>query len=389
MIASTSKSKSKSKSKSNDHRPAGWDVGRWNAETDTDTDFDFDFDTDGIGWRDVGLKARRQQEPSVMAATGRIVESRFRPAWWLPGAHLQTIWPTLARKRPRPALQRRRVELADGDFIDLSLAGGKGPRVLIIHGLEGDLHSHYAGSLVGRLAAEGFSPVFMHLRGCSGEPNRLDRAYHSGASEDLAEVLAALATDPEGPPMAAVGFSLGANLLLKYLGERDDPMLGQAIAISVPFVLRDAMLRLDLGPSRLYRGYLVTKLKDTIRRKFADRPSPLDVDIDALRDFNQFDDRITAPLNGFAGVFDYYQRASCRQYLRGITTPTLIIHAADDPFMFPTTVPFEHELGPGITLELARRGGHVGFIAGALPWRPVYWLEERVIRHLRGILQSR
>ena len=321
-----------------------------------------------------------------MPATGRIIESRFRPAWWLPGAHLQTIWPTLARRRPRPALRTRRIELTDGDFIDLSLTDGEGPRVLVIHGLEGDLRSHYAGSLVGRLAAEGFSPVFMHLRGCSGEPNRLDRAYHSGASDDLAEVLETLAGDPEGPPAAAVGFSLGANLLLKYLGERNTPLLGQAIAVSVPFVLRDAMLRLDLGASRLYRGYLVTKLKDAQRRKFRDRPSPLDVDLDAIRDFNTFDDRITAPLSGFAGVFDYYQRASCRQYLPGIETPTLIIHAADDPFMFPTTVPFEHELGPGITLELARRGGHVGFIGGALPWQPVYWLEERVIGHLRSVL---
>jgi hypothetical protein len=108
--------------------------------------------------------------------------------------------------------------------------------------------------------------------------------------------------------------------------------------------------------------------------------------LDAINDFNTFDDRITAPLSGFAGVFDYYNRASCRQFLPHIHTPTLIIHAADDPFMFPSTVPFEHELGPGVTLELARHGGHVGFIAGALPWRPVYWLEERIIGHLRQVL---
>lgn len=314
---------------------------------------------------------------------GKMSESAFRPAWWLRSPHLQTMWPSLARRRPRPALTSRRIELSDGDFIDLAIGDGDGPRVLIVHGLEGDMESHYAGSLVARLAREGFVPAFMHLRGCSGEPNRLDRSYHSGATEDLAAVLAALATDAQGPPAAAVGFSLGANLLLKYVGECNQPLVSHAVAVSVPFVLRDAMLRLNLGRSRIYRRYLITRLKQGYRRKFSRRPSPLDVDLDAIDDFNTFDDRITAPLSGFAGVFDYYNRASCRQFLAHIHTPTLIIHAADDPFMFPSTVPFEHELGPGVTLELARHGGHVGFIAGALPWRPVYWLEERIIGHLR------
>ena len=317
---------------------------------------------------------------------GKITESPFRPAWWLRSPHLQTLWPSLARPRPRPALRSRRIELTDGDFIDLAIGGGDGPRVLIVHGLEGDMNSHYAGSLVARLAQEGLVPVFMHLRGCSGEPNRLDRAYHSGATEDLTEVLAAMATDPQGPPAAAVGFSLGANLLLKYLGERDQPLLDHAVAVSVPFVLRDAMLRLNLGRSRLYRYYLITRLKQGYRRKFTGRTSPLTVDLDTINDFNSFDDRITAPLSGFAGVFDYYNRASCRRFLPNIHTPTLILHAEDDPFMFPSTVPFEHELGPGITLELSRRGGHVGFIAGTLPWRPIYWLEERIIGHLRQVL---
>lgn len=315
-----------------------------------------------------------------------ITKSPFRPAWWLPSPHLQTLWPSLARRCPRPPLESRRIELADGDFIDLAIGNGDGPRVLIVHGLEGDMNSHYAGSLVARLAREGFVPVFMHLRGCSGEPNRLDRAYHSGASEDLAEVLAALTTDRQGPPAAAVGFSLGANLLLKYLGEREQPRTRHAIAVSPPFVLRDAMLRLNIGHSRIYRHYLITRLKQSHRDRFSERPAPLDLDLDGIKDFNSFDEQITAPLSGFDGVFDYYNRASCRQFLQQIQTPTLIIHAADDPFMFPATVPFEHELGPGVTLELASRGGHVGFISGALPWRPVYWLEERIIEHLRDKL---
>jgi uncharacterized protein len=318
------------------------------------------------------------------SAQGRIVASAFRPAWWLPGPHLQTIWPTLARRRPLLPLASRRIELGDGDFIDLRLGEGDGPRVLVIHGLEGDLQSHYAGTLLDLLARAGYQPVFMYLRGCSGEANRLDRSYHSGATEDLGEVLAALAQDPQGAPLAAVGFSLGGNLLLKYLGETERPLVAMGIAVSVPFVLRDAMLRLDLGASRLYRGYLMDRLRATFRRKFSDRPCPLPVAIDSLRDFNQFDDQVTAPLCGFTGVFDYYSRASCRQFLPRITTPTLILHALDDPFMFPTTVPFAHELGPGVTLELSHHGGHVGFVGGRLPWRPVYWLEGRILEFLQA-----
>jgi uncharacterized protein len=315
--------------------------------------------------------------------TGCLTTSRFRPAWWLPGPHLQTLWPSLMRRRPRLALTRRRIELADGDFIDLALGVPSGPRVLVIHGLEGNLESHYAGSLMQALARGGFQPIFLFLRGCSEEPNRLDRAYHSGASADLAEVLEVLSRDPEGAPAAAIGFSLGANLLLKYLGETPAPRLQRAVAVSVPFVLRDAMLRLDLGGSRLYRRHLLGKLKASLRRKFAERPFPLAVDLDAIHNFNQFDDRITAPLNGFAGVFNYYTRASCRPFLADIHTPTLILQAADDPFMFPTTVPWAHELGPGVTLELAAHGGHVGFVAGLWPWKPHYWLETRVLEYLR------
>ncbi|TVQ93768.1 MAG: hydrolase [Chromatiaceae bacterium] len=319
---------------------------------------------------------------------GRIVPSRFRPAWWLPGAHLQTLWPSLVRPqaRSRPPVQQRRIELADGDFIELSSGPRRGPRVLIIHGLEGDLRSHYAGSLFARLAVAGFTPVFMHLRGTGSEPNRLDRSYHSGATEDLMAVLTALAADAEGLPAAAVGFSLGGNLLLKYLGERVDPQIPQAIAISVPFVLRDAMLRLNLGLSRIYRRHLLGRLKAGYRRKFHTRAAPLAVDLDAIGDFNDFDDRITAPLHGFAGAYDYYRRCACRQFLPTIHTPTLIIQARDDPFLFPQSLPCAHELGPGITLELATHGGHVGFIAGHRPWRPLYWLEERVLAHLQAVI---
>lgn len=332
---------------------------------------------------------------------GQIRSSDFRPAWWLPGAHLQTLWPTLARRRPDVPLTRRRIELQDGDFIDLSVHKsvheGRRPGVLIVHGLEGGLASHYGASLMQRLASAGFGGIFMHLRGCSGEPNRLARSYHSGASDDLQQVLRQLADGPSGAPFAAIGISLGGNLLLKYLGEqvqtaRSTPsqgLLQTAIAVSPPFVLRDAMLRLNHGFSRIYRTHLMRKLKHAFRRKFANRTPPLQVDLAVIADFNDFDEQITAPLCGFDGVFDYYNRASCRGYLRSISTPTLILHARDDPFLYPTSIPFQPELGPGVTLELSEQGGHVGFIAGTWPWQPRYWLEERILTHLNAVCQAR
>jgi len=307
----------------------------------------------------------------------------FHPAWWLPNPHLQTLWPTRFRPRPPISLTPERVELADGDFIDLAWsAPNGGPLVLVLHGLEGSLRSHYARSTLAALHDAGLRPVFMHLRGCSGEPNRLERSYHSGASEDLAAVVDHLERSGR-PPAAAVGFSLGGNLLLKYLGERGAAApLQAAVAISVPFRLLDAARRLEQGPSRIYREHLMGNLRRSYLRKFATRPAPLAVDVRTLRGFYDFDDQVTAPLNGFAGADDYYTRSSCRRYLRGVTIPTLILHALDDPFMYPQTVPDPAELGPGIRLELSAKGGHVGFVEGRAPGRADYWTDRRIPGYL-------
>ncbi len=318
---------------------------------------------------------------------GQVLESTFRPAWWLRNPHLQTLWPSLLRRRCPLPLEPERIELDDGDFIDLSwVKGATGPAVLVLHGLEGSLDSHYAGGTLAALAAGGYRPLFMHLRGCSGTPNRLARGYHSGATEDLLSVLRHLQEKLGRPPFAAVGYSLGGNLLLKYLGEGTPSIpLGAAVAISVPFRLRDAMIRLDRGFSRLYQRHLLGRLRNSYQRKFATLPSPLAVDVSRLGNFFEFDDQVSAPLHGFAGAEDYYARCSCRQYLAGIRTPTLILHARDDPFMFPHSVPSPAELGPATRLEVSERGGHVGFVAGPLPWRPRYWAEERLVAFLDGV----
>ncbi len=298
----------------------------------------------------------------------RTQATHFSPPRWLQNPHLQTLWPKFFRKRPQLPLADERLELSDGDFIDLAwVRGGKGPIVLMLHGLEGNLRSHYALPVLATLAQSGFRPVFMFLRGCSGEPNRLARTYHSGAVEDLAEVLDLLRKSGR-PVAAAIGFSLGANLLLRYLGLSGQAALVRtAMAVSVPFVLGDAAKRLEKGSSRIYQRYLMNRLKRSYLRKFAETPSPLTVDLDGIHTLWQYDQAITAPLNGFAGADDYYHRCSSIHYLGGITVPTLILHSLDDPFMYPHNVPTREQVGPGVHLAIQSHGGHVGFVQGGLP----------------------
>lgn len=322
------------------------------------------------------------------SSTGRLLEGDFKPAWWLRSAHLQTIWPSLFRHTRPLQVTWERLELADGDFIDLAWRRREGPLVLLIHGLEGSLQSHYATPMLRQLEEQGFSTVFMHLRGCGREPNRLDRSYHSGATEDLSEVLLQLGARGERPD-ALVGISLGGNLLLKYLGENGrDAATRAAVAISVPFRLATAASHMERGPARIYGRYLLNKLLRSYREKFSHRPPPLEVNIDRIDSIYAFDQQITAPLNGFDGADDYYHRCSCIGYLKRIETPTLILHALDDPLMQPDAVPQLKELGPGVTLEQCRHGGHVGFIQGHVPGRPRYWLEQRVPAFLKQQLQG-
>ncbi|MCL2789824.1 MAG: hydrolase [Desulfobulbus sp.] len=294
----------------------------------------------------------------------------FQPPPWLRNPHAQTLWPKLFRRRPDLALLRERLELADSDFLDLAWAAhASGPVVLMLPGLEGDLHSHYALPVMATLRQSGLQPVFMHLRGCSGEPNRLPRSYHSGAVEDLDEVLSLL-RDSGRPVAAAIGFSLGGNLLLRYLGMAGaTSQLRAAMAVSVPFVLADASRRLEQGGSRLYQQYLITPLKRSYQLKFQTIPSPLRVDLDQIRTLREYDEHITAPLNGFAGADDYYARCSSIGYLAAITTPTLILHSTDDPFMYPHNVPRADQVGSGVRLAIQEHGGHVGFIEGRFPWQ--------------------
>lgn len=312
---------------------------------------------------------------------GGVIRSDFRPAWWLPSAHLQTLWPAMFRVLPRPRTTRERMELRDGDFVDIDWTPGPRARIaLVLHGLEGNSRSHYARGMLSALHGRGWRAGVMHFRGCSGQLNRLPRNYHSGDTADVDFVIGRLRQRWPEAPLAVIGYSLGGNVLLKWLSERGSAApVAAAVAVSVPFRLELATRRLSAGASRIYQWRLLWALRRKLYQKARARPMPVAAeDISAGRDFFSFDDRITAPLHGFASATAYYRDASCGQYLAGIRRPTLIVQALDDPFMSPEVVPSEYSLAAHVRLEISTHGGHVGFVSGGTPLRPRYWLESRI-----------
>lgn len=318
---------------------------------------------------------------------------QFKPAWWLRNSHLQTIFPTLCRGDIKDLqLNRERIELPDGDFIDIDWANKKKgiPIIIVLHGFEGSINSHYAKSTLRCIIQQGWCGAFMHFRGCSGEPNRLERGYHSGATDDL-EFLVKLLCDREGnPPFCAIGYSLGGNILLKWLGEtKDNNPLTAAIAISVPFDLHKASRRISSGFSRFYQWYLIRCARERLVKKFRERQSEvINAEIIAkVRSLREYDSIYTCPIHGFESVDEYYSVTSSRYYLRDIERPTLLLHAKDDPFMTEDSIPIPEELSSSVELIVTEQGGHVGFIEGKYPWAPEYWLEKCIPNYLKKYLK--
>lgn len=315
-----------------------------------------------------------------------IVESEFQPAAWLKNPHLQTLWAAMIRRQPQLPLRRERVELPDGDFIDIDwrledAANADGPIVVLLHGLTGSIESKYARGQMNALAAIGCRPVLMNFRGQSGEPNRLPRAYHSGDTGDINYLVRLLKQREPGTPIAAIGYSLGGNVLLKWLGEQGEkaPVV-TGVAVSPPFDLSICAAAISQGLSRGYQNKLLREMHQTLRDKLDGHvDSDFEIpDLETVNDFFLYDDAITAPLHGFRDVEHYYSESSCIGYLKSIHIPTLVIHASDDPFMSPDIVPKESQLSTSIRLELSSQGGHVGFVASNRVASPSYWLEERI-----------
>lgn len=318
-----------------------------------------------------------------------IIQSEFQPAWWCRNRHLQTLWPLFTNIRQcQVEIKRERIELPDGDFLDLDwTTGEKGPIVLIMHGLGGSAESSYAKGLLNAVHAANWRGVVMHFRGCSGEWNRLPRAYHSGETGDIHFIVDTLLAREPNTPIVAVGYSLGGNVLLKWLGEssQQNPLTA-AIAVSVPFELDKCAQYMDHGLARVYQHKMVRDLQQATLKKFRDRSCPIDLShVQEYTSFLTFDNFVTAPLHGFQDAYHYYADSSSRQYLKHIMIPTLIIHAEDDPLMPPEVIPSIDELSSAITLEIAKHGGHVGFITGHMPGHGESWLEGRIVQHLRGV----
>jgi predicted alpha/beta-fold hydrolase len=308
---------------------------------------------------------------------------QFKPAWWLPSSHMQTIWPSIFRFSIKGLpLTRERFELPDHDFLDVDWVNkeGTGPIVLILHGFEGSIESHYAKGMLQAAYKQGWRGAFMHFRGCSGEPNRLPRGYHSGDTHDVSFIVNRLLDREPDVSLAAIGYSLGGNVLLKWLGEtgRQNP-LKAAVAISVPFDLHSASKRIQRGFSRFYQWYLLKCARARLLEKLLAMDAPINLtSLAEAQTIREFDHHYTVPMHGFANVDEYYTITSCGRYLRAIKVPTLILHAKDDPFMSEDVIPNEDEVSPCVQLEITQKGGHVGFVTGKFPWKPRYWLEERV-----------
>jgi predicted alpha/beta-fold hydrolase len=229
----------------------------------------------------------------------------------------------------------------------------------------------------------------MHFRGCSGRHNRLDRSYHSGDTGDINSFISELITRYPNREIVAVGISLGGNALIKYLGEQGDNCpLTAAMAISIPFDLAICAKELGSGFSRIYQGHLINSLIRKTRDKFSGKPAPIDLNkLNEWTDFYSFDHNVTAPVHGFKSADDYYTKSSCKQFIKHITTPTLILHSKDDPFMNQSAIPSEDDLSESVTLELSEQGGHVGFVYGSTPFNAKYWSEKRMVEFFREKLR--
>jgi uncharacterized protein len=325
-----------------------------------------------------------------LASHGRVIDSDFEPHPLLRGPHAQTIFPTLLRPEPPLALRRERLELPDGDFVDLAWAGPeRGPRLaVLIHGLTGGFQSKYLRGTARELIARGWRVVILQLRGGGDAPNRHARCYHHGDTGDLRHLWRVLNAREPGVRLAAAGWSLGANVLLKALGEEGDAApVEAATAGCAPFRLEVCAEKLRSGSARLYQARLLRDLKALVARKHAAVPAPVDMNaVLRARDFFEFDDRYTAPMNGFRDALDYYARCECAGFVGTIRRPTLIVNARDDPFMTPAVLPDAAALAPSVTLEVSRRGGHVGFVAAGQGVRPWFWLETHLAAHLDAVV---
>lgn len=327
-------------------------------------------------------------------------EYTYTPAWWVPGAHLQTLWGKLVRRAPRVATRVERWATPDGDEIELRrldapetpgspVASGRTPRLLLLHGLEGTIGSVYLLGTLNEARARGWAADVLVFRTCNGEMNRAPRLYHSGETTDLDFVVRRLVASNPEQPLVAAGFSLGGNVLLKWLGEQGasapSQLLGAA-AVSVPFDLELGSRHIERGFARVYGRHFLRTLRAKARAKLRAFPGLFDADaLDRARTLFDFDDAVTAPVHGFKGASDYYSRSSSIRFLPSIRRPTLLLSARNDPFLPPEVLDHVAQIARKsdfLHIEFPELGGHVGFVSGRNPFRPRYYAEWRAVEFL-------
>jgi predicted alpha/beta-fold hydrolase len=323
----------------------------------------------------------------------------YAPARWLAGAHAMTVFASVARALPRPRARRERWELPDGDFLDVDRyappprpPAGEPPVVVVCHGLEGSSRAPYVRGLVALALARGLGALAVNFRGCSGEPNRLSRSYHSGETGDLAAVVERLAAERPGRPLLLAGFSLGGNVVVKYLGERGDALPDEVrggAVVSVPYDLARAAAALD-GPGfwpLVYRERFLRRLRRKAAEKAGRFPGAIDVAaVRAARTFATFDGAVTAPLHGFPSAEGYWEACSAGRFVAGVRRPLLALSSLDDPIVPAASIPVAAlRENPHVTLETTDAGGHVAFVSGWPLW-PSFWAERRAVEFLGALV---
>jgi hypothetical protein len=311
----------------------------------------------------------------------------YRPQRFFENAHFNTIYHSKIRSISDLSYLRKRLELDDGDFVDLDWSIVGGPKLaVILHGLESSADRPYMKGMAKTLNDAGMDTLCMNFRGCGGQTNRLLRFYHSGDTCDVRQVLQYVLNETDYKNIFMVGFSLGANVLLKFLGEeganaRDSYLISKAAAVSAPYDLASASMALDSPKNLFYRKRFLRKLGKTLKRKKTAYPDEIDLSsFQNIHKLKVYDDRYTAPLHGFRDAMDYYEKASSKPYLPEISVPVMIINALDDPFLGHGCYPDEEEIKVNECIDwvITEFGGHVGFSSTG---KGVFWHEKRICKY--------
>lgn len=317
-----------------------------------------------------------------------VIESTYKPPFWAKNGNVATVYSGLIRKVKGLAQQRERLNLADGDFMDLDWSYTSQPTrsvIILLHGLEGHAQRPYITGSAKLFNEGGIDAVGVNFRGCSGEPNRLYRSYHSGATEDLHAVVEHVLSLDRYDQLYIKGISLGANMALKYVGEGNTlaSQIKAVIAVSAPCDLKGSCDALQSLKNRPYAIRFLDHLKKKLQPKLIQFPDQLSKhDYDAIKTLIDFDDVYTAKAHGFKDAYDYYHQCSSRQFLPEVKIPSLIINALNDSFLTPSCFPVkEGKENPQIYLEMPKYGGHVGFITS----RGFYYNEQRALDFITNI----